>query len=977
MFARTKRTSTTFVAVLAAFWAYKTVAVPLIEPKQTAKRVAAVPPEERDKIAQQQQNRLGGYARFFPPGSWELGNPNVIDGDTSKLVVQLNMPSKPSRQLDIQRCTFIGFPDGEAEEADSHRRVIIMQIPDGGVLEFEDEVDISGGKLSQLKGAVFRGPITIRGPATQPDGSDELYVTTHDAKLVDNVISTPSEVDFRFGPNSGHGRNMRIEMLPAATSPGSKHMGPNFGGIQTFELTYDVTMHLQPKSAGMMPGDRGGAGGGQMIASMPMNGGIAKRGQPQPPVNIRSDGPFQFDLVSNIATFRDGVDLTRPSPTGMGPDDRLRNCDLLTIFFQPRENKPGDAKKDTSAGQNAQKTGMPALEVRRFEAKGNPVIVDAPSNALETRSQRLEYDALTGRMVLDTQVAGDQVHLKQQTSEVEAHSLMYEPGPNGALLGVAESQGPGWLNVAAGSDVSRRFEARWKDELKMLPDGENRCISLLGDASARYAGQTEIAADALHVWLHETPPETDQKNGGPRIGGGGHGATQIQPVKMLAESLPASAGAVAVLPAAGSEANGSNANARVRIESPQFSGIVEKMEVWFRDGAVANDGSVAQPVGMFGKGGSAQTGIGRWDFGAAPTSGAVDAGVNPNANAASSSPSHYEIRRAKVLQAWVLTTPQNTQSQHTIAGGAGNDRGTLNGSSFQLEHLDIQGDVWIAETKPGADGAKPLEILGDRVQVLRANLPDTEMAVVGRPAQVGARGMTMYGPAVQLDCGANRMWIDGAGRMTIVGNPTQEVQAGAKPQAAGDDLISTRGTTVVDWKGNMLFDGKTARFQRDVVAQQIDADRTQTIHTAVMDVVMQERVVFNELRQKGAQHVMPPIELMQCQGDVLLEGREMKDGKPASLDQMQIRNLVVNRLTGDLTGDGPGRVLGWSLGKVGVDGKSEVGSPVGTASGRGVRDAGVRPVSAGMNPPGDDFDQAGRERINFIDVQFVRRDGEC
>ena len=86
----------------------------------------------------------------------------------------------------------------------------------------------------------------------------------------------------------------------------------------------------------------------------------------------------------------------------------------------------------------------------------------------------------------------------------------------------------------------------------------------------------------------------------------------------------------------------------------------------------------------------------------------------------------------------------------------------------------------------------------------------------------------------------------------------------------GDDLASTRGTTQVDWQGNMQFDGKTARFQRDVVAQQIAPDRTETIHTAVMDVVMHEPVVFNELRQRGAQHVMPPIELMQCQGDVLL-----------------------------------------------------------------------------------------------------------
>ena len=43
----------------------------------------------------------------------------------------------------------------------------------------------------------------------------------------------------------------------------------------------------------------------------------------------------------------------------------------------------------------------------------------------------------------------------------------------------------------------------------------------------------------------------------------------------------------------------------------------------------------------------------------------------------------------------------------------------------------------------------------------------------------------------------------------------------------------------------MQFDGMKARFQRDVVAQQIEPLRTQTIHTPVLEVTMHDRVDFS------------------------------------------------------------------------------------------------------------------------------------
>lgn len=1045
MFARIKRSAVTLACVLAVFWAYRLLAVPFIEPAQKPKRVAAtIPAEERAKIAQQQQNRLGGYARLFPPGSWELNNPHVMEGDTAKVLWQ-NYENLPNGQLKIWPCTVIGFPDGDAEDPASHRRVIIMHVPEYAVLQFDGEVDVSRMMVGQFQGATLHGPVAITGEATRPDGEDELYVSTRDVEMKQNVVTTPNEVDFRFGKSSGHGRKMRIEMMQADATAGSKQRGPSFSGIQTIELTYDVTMHLQPGSSGFIPGDQRGSRASINAATSPLQTGAANKNQPQPPVDIRCDGPFQFDLVSYVATFRDGVGVMRPSPTGVGPDDQLRNCDLLSVYFEPRETKPaasnaestsadvksdgttvpaagagvsnkGDRKKSKSSSDEKGKdstahrsatAGIPPLEARRIEARGNPVIVDAPSNALQTRSQRLEYDIATGGIDLD---ANDEVWIKQQTNEAHAKSLKYEPGPNGAWLGKAESKGPGWMNVAMGNDISHRFEARWANELKMEPDGNNHRISLLGDAWASSTGQAEIAADALHIWLHETVPPNSPRgtaNGrssdgrisntnsasGSRNGSANRAASRIQPVYMVAETWPANPNAPASQTnPAGGQADGSG-RASVRIESPQFSGTVQRLEAWFRDGTLLTDaaGAGANPSVATQNGPNIIPAL--QNRGRGITASPANASTSAAAN--NSQPRHIEVRHGNLLQVWFVTQPQTD-------GLRSGSSATL-GTSMRPENVDIQGEVSIAETSPVQGGEKPMEIIGDRVQILQANSPARQMAVLGRPAQVGGRGMTLFGPAVQMDGTTNRLWIDGAGRMTIVGTPQQDKQsaqwqsADASPAAQTapsqpGDFMSARGTTVVDWQGDMQFDGKTARFQRDVVAQQVDGPRTQTIHTPLLEVMMHERIDFGAPRQQEGPQNRPQMELLTCHGDVLLEGREMRDGKPVSIEQMQIRNLTVNRITGELTGEGPGRLLNWALGSAADEGSqigalptAALGRPTGgTKQTRGINTnsgqastgaiptGAVRPASndapVGSGQAGD----ANREQIYFVDVQFQR-----
>src|SRR5262249_18397993 len=158
----------------------------------------------------------------------------------------------------------------------------------------------------------------------------------------------------------------------------------------SLELIHDVTMHIVPGSSGMMPGDNRPSGmlSGRVTDGRARTATAGRQGQP--PLDIRCQGPFDFDMQSYVATFHDAVTVLRPNPAGTGQDDQLRNCDTLIVGFAPRETaaaKSAGKKDQASADEKkpSRSSGMPPLETRWMKALGNPVIVDAPSNALVAR----------------------------------------------------------------------------------------------------------------------------------------------------------------------------------------------------------------------------------------------------------------------------------------------------------------------------------------------------------------------------------------------------------------------------------------------------------------------------------------------------------------------------------------------------------------------------------------------------------------
>jgi hypothetical protein len=98
-----------------------------------------------------------------------------------------------------------------------------------------------------------------------------------------------------------------------------------------------------------------------------------------------------------------------------------------------------------------------------------------------------------------------EVELRDGSYRVIAKELEYAMGAEGRL-GQLWARGPGHV---WGERDGRRFEARWRDEIRLRPYGENQVLSLKGDAQAEMAEMGRFSAEEVHVFFWEAPRADD------------------------------------------------------------------------------------------------------------------------------------------------------------------------------------------------------------------------------------------------------------------------------------------------------------------------------------------------------------------------------------------------------------------------------------------------------------------------------------
>jgi hypothetical protein len=913
-----KRYFAAFTVMLTLMTAYALGIAPWLEPEPAVRR-------RGDLAASGVPERIGptavDLAALFSPGSWELDNPKIVETESCILLVKDYRPTTDGK-LELNPCTlvFLAQPEGE----NGPRRPIVMQAPQGAVLQFDRPLDIARAQFGRLEGGLLPGPITIRSPESAPGRGDDLHLTTRQIQIDRDRVFTPHEVEFRYGESHGRGSDLTIHLLPK--DPEDPHSG--VGGLRSLVLARLDRLHL------VVPGKVG-------LPGLPAGGGADDRRNADPAANeantttqleVVCQGPVVFDMESETLLLDDGVDVERLLPGA--PPDRLR-CRQLRLVFRDDDpsqsianSSAADAPSGTSpppADRPASGTGDPlAGRIKQLIAIGNPARLEAPSSATVVTAAEMTLSVAKQRIHLDPSDEFPTVSLRQGANHFVAHKLDYELAPAGRL-GKLWAQGPGELSfVQATGRNLQTISAQWRDKLSIRPQDADHVLSLTGNATVGVDPLGTFAAEQLYFWLREVEAPVAGASLEPA------GATSavassaadapkspprkytLVPGRLLASSAPVPDETGDV------EIDAESLRRRVTLDSPKLTVETRRLEVWFQNlPAVEKLPAVAERL--------------------PPTT----------------------LPREKPLK-------EPSRAKFALVGDLIQMQVIRRGDEAELEDLVIRGGVSIDEVETDEPNQVPVRLRGDSLELRGGVTGAGTIDLVGQPAEVGGRGMWLAGGTIHVVRNENRLWIDGPGEAKFPasaalaggalgplagrerpGSPIAEPVSGPTPPPG--DSPSERPQPPEDvhlvWRDRFHFDGQTALIDGDVQAR----TATQLASGSSLEVSLKERIDL-------AQSTSPTdaaLARLKFDGGVTIENRTLDEhDEQIAFDTLAVRDLVIDAAAGKLTAAGPGTLVSRRLASAALPG---VSSPL------------PMPVPMPTGPPAD---PSAPPKLNFIHIEF-------
>jgi lipopolysaccharide export system protein LptA len=535
-FARLMQSVSSFLVVLALYWVYTIFAIPLLEPSLEGPSAAGGGGGDVDITVPTERYRKW-IAPFFPPGSWELQGAKVLKTPHALLLLRDYRLLEEDRWK-IKPCTIIFNYAGQADQSaasvsTSRRRPLVLEAPEGAVLKFDRALNIREGKVGKLEGGWLPGPVTIHSPESEPGAGDWVQITTQNVQISADQLGTPHDVDIRVGESFISGRDLMITL----NTPGSRTSGDSLArafasGVKSVELVHVERMHL--KLTGTNPQD------GQ-------SGNSAEPDEGPTDMEITCEGPFELDLVQNLASFEKQVALVQFYPDGS--TDQL-SCQRLTVGFSPRGQLPSETAQGPGTGSRL--ASLSSWQIDRITAVGEPVVLRSPKRFGLTQCQLLEY-ASNEPLISDGQ---DQVAQSAGPRELPAARP-----DDGAVpvrrIGTLRAIGPGHYVGPEPVDGSSPIEAHWGEQLLLRPQGGEHVLSLTQNAQIRAPDLGRIAASEIHVWIAQAAAQAKRSTSPQATGDQPPSTSQaIQLNRMLAEG-------------------------QVRFDSSQLSGgATERLEFW-------------------------------------------------------------------------------------------------------------------------------------------------------------------------------------------------------------------------------------------------------------------------------------------------------------------------------------------------------------------------------------------------------------
>lgn len=742
--------------VVAAYWLYAWIAVPLIEPAAGGPRQAKATAEQLDAARNSRSHERRLLENWFPPGSWELNASMVLEMPRGKLLLN-EYQIHPDGRLTFSPCTMVFLPE-MGSETQRYREAVILQTREAE-LQFDQAPDLRRGQIGNLVAGKLPGQFTIRSDYKQPGPEDDLLIVARDAELIENRVLSPHPIEFRLGANHGSGRDVEIDLGPGMIGAKKEAGGLQLDGIKSFTLKRDVIVFLDAGRGSLLGGLNATLpDGGKPAAAPPTAPASATSPPAQPqtpdelPLRIACQGPFRFNMAALEASFEDRVDVLRLNSGAQS--DRLQ-CQRLSLFFTPL----GDALAANDGATTPLAGGR--LQPARLEAYGQPVTVEAPAEDVEAVGEILRYNLITREASLEGE---HPVMLRRGPQRIVAPRVQFQPSAD-SRFGKFSATGPGKIEGVDPADATRQFAAQWREQLSFAPDGAEQLFSLRGDAKAMMVGYGELSAAEIHVWVIDPP-----RGGGQAPAGRGQAPPGVgRPGQHLAarpvDDAPSGITQLGLAP------QRMMAVGNVMLDSAPLVGRVDELQIWFQPQAGGRPPS--RSSGQQGE-----------ELPPPPGAPRTAGPLRPPANLGSSR-QRFQVT-GKLLQAEVLVGPAETQ----------------------LGKLRIHERAKVVETQTEKPGERPLIMSGDDLNYVQTNPDNGVLVVSGRPGHVEGRGLALDGATIRLDRGRNELVIDGAGAMTV---PVDRDFSG--------NAVARAQPLTVRWQERLYFDGYMAHFTEQVVCE--------------------------------------------------------------------------------------------------------------------------------------------------------------
>ncbi len=912
----------TTVTILAAFFCvYMQAIQPVVEPRWE------VPPDIEKEWKLNQR-----LVPHFSPGDWELSPDNIVLEMDGGVFVFQDYDILDRQVIKVSVCTFVLFPEQKKKGAPAAVKkpgerplAIIVRVPEGGELHLDAPINPMGGAWGSPVRGQLNGEVNIYsyGKTDAPD--DDFRIHTRDVIYENGRILSQQGVEFYFGNHEGRGKDFVIVLdAPPASQSGS---GIQFSGVSSFELKHLTYLRMRvPITPRMVKGFSGAdsesaadADPREMSASMaglfftaaassrqaaaPGAGsaaGVPDAGNALPemflPVKLTCLGPVFYDVGMGEASFTRDVRISWQYANNV--EDSLVCDKLLFNLYPESEGGAGKSGEETSAveesggrmagmgvtgnsvaalastgagegsgagggisaeheSEDAKNADSPfsRLSPQRVTASGTDVVLTSRQFLVEARGSQLSVNIPQKTIMLESP---REATLKRENQEFHARSIRFTQQENG--LGRVNVIGSGWMQYRLedeNPETADTFRASWRTEFQMYPEVEDEYAVLLdGNATVDTEKFGKISSDKLYIWLKKkTPAEIILERS----------------VRMFLAKTPQEG----MQPGHGAEAGGAKkSDARmdyrlarvqalnnVEFQMKALTSVIEGktalMELWF-----------LSPLELQAK---IQAGDIRLEDGRKTAFGQNEAGQTPGAGAVSAEDAGSVYR-------------MTAQS--------------IKGNLIQLDSLIfvsrvlIEKGIEIQEFPRVPQLAEvPLYMRGEHVEFTDVTPATLQGKIIGQEARLKGRGVELTGSAINLNCRANRAWVEGPGTLKMY----------MRKNARGEVLDVPQGAEI-RWADRMIFDGDAATFDGNVRVNHPE-HRVLAQH---VEAVLKEKVLMSQPPEKK------DVELarVSASGNVEAEDEFFKDGKRLARVRTSVQQITYFPATGEFTAPGAGKFLG-------------------------------------------------------------------